>query len=287
MRIAAGHLAPLLLFACASACDRAAPPPVVVTVAPAAAVEPAAWPSARARLTRPSLTLPAGFRPRRIYLDAGHGAPGNSGTVSVTCEQEQVYTLRIARELGRRLAATGAYEVKLSRDALASPTYGARLAEARAWSADAILSIHMDARGEGVAVNRSAEGRECFRNEDHPGFAVLWSDEAAAPLGARRHELATALAARLAATGFLPYDGADYRGLYENDALQPGVFLDRHPPGRRVWLLKAPALPVVIVETHHSWSFEEHARWKEDGTLDAFAAATAAGLADFFTGPGG
>ena len=262
-------------------------PPVPASVLPDAGaakpVDPAAWPSPKAVLTPPVDYLPRAFAPRRIFVDAGHGAPGNKGTVSVSCEEEQVYTLRVAQELAARLTATGAFVVKLSRAPGESPSYQARVDEATAWKADALLSLHMDARGAGLVVNRTADQRECYQSDGATGFAVLWSDEAAGALATRRHQLATALAARMTRTGFSPYDGADYPGLYENDAAQAGVFLDRHSPGRRVWLLRAAPLPVVILETHHSWHFEEHARWKESRTLDAFGAAVAAALVDFFT----
>ena len=39
-------------------------------------------------------------------------------------------------------------------------------------------------------------------------------------------------------------------------------------------------MPAVIVETHHSLDVEESARWREDATLESFAAALAAGLVD-------
>jgi N-acetylmuramoyl-L-alanine amidase len=268
-----------------------APPsrgPALTPLAPDATLDAgrtAGWPSAASALTPPPWPLRGSHAKRRVFVDAGHGAPGNSGTVSVTCDVEQDYTLKAAEELAARLTASGAFEVKLSRTAGASPSYQARLDAAAAWKADVLLSLHMDARGEGVLVNRTAEGRECFRSEGALGFSVLWSDEAAAPLAAGRHRLASALAARLVQTGFPAYDGADYPGLYENDAAQPGVFLDRHEAGRRVWFLRKSALPGVIIETHHSWHPEEHARWQEARTYDAFAAAVAAALADFFAAP--
>ncbi|HZH76000.1 MAG TPA: hypothetical protein VEY88_08205, partial [Archangium sp.] len=40
---------------------------------------PPAWPSASAPLTVAQVAFPKGFGRKRIYLDAGHGAPGNEG----------------------------------------------------------------------------------------------------------------------------------------------------------------------------------------------------------------
>ncbi len=281
-------LACLAVLASCERRDGVRPPPAEVSAslvpvdAGAALAVARPWPSPQAVISLASLKLPPAFSKRRIYVDAGHGAPGNSGTLSVTCEQEQVYTLRAARELARRLALTGAFEVKLSREEGALPSYADRVAEAEAWRADAIISLHMDARGEAVAVGVAPDGRACMRSEGAPGFAVLWSDEAKAPLAESRHQLATSLAARLTSTGFVAYDGADYPGLYENDASVPGVFLDRHVPGRRIWFLRQPKPPVVIIETHHSLDPGEHALWQEPRTWDAFGVAVAAALVDFF-----
>lgn len=263
--------------------DTAAPPVAVVSSREKPAPPPA-WPSSGAALSAPALEVPAGFGKRRVYVDAGHGAKGNEGTVSVACKLEQDFTLEVASHLARWLRATGAFEVMLSREGKAGPEYKARLAEAAAWGAEALVSVHMDARGQGKPVRRTAAGRDCLSSHSDVGFALLWSDEAEEAAAQKRHELARSLAARMTEAGFEPYGGEDYPGLYETDIEEAGVFLDRHPPGYRVMLLRKPKMPVVIVETHHSWHAEEDARWHEKPTRDAFAAAVASGLVDFFSG---
>jgi len=59
------------------------------------------------------------------------------------------------------------------------------------------------------------------------------------------------------------------------------VFVDRRTPlRRRVFLLRAPRMPSIIIETHHALDYRESARWAEPRTHDAFAAAVAAALVD-------
>jgi N-acetylmuramoyl-L-alanine amidase len=46
-------------------------------------------------------------------------------------------------------------------------------------------------------------------------------------------------------------------------------------------------MPSVIIETHHALDLEEVARWREERTLEAFAAAVTQGLVDAFAPPPG
>ena len=259
----------------------ASPPSPVPAAAPPGPVEP--WPSAKAPLSVVPVVFPPGFGRPRIYLDAGHGAPGNEGNSSVTCEAERVYTLRVAEALARRLEATGHFRVKLSRAGERRPPYAERLAEAERWGAAVFLSLHSDARGEGVLWRPTPE-RECARNDGHPGYSVLYADDSAEPLRSQRLRLARALARGMGSAGFLPYGGEDYVGLYAPDPEQPGTFVSRHAPGRRIFVLRKPPMPSAIIETHHAWDFEEEARWREERTQEAFAAAVARGLVDALTG---
>lgn len=241
------------------------------------------WPSPLAELSPPELLIPKKGRRFRIYLDAGHGAPGNSGTQSAFCEAEEDFTLRVARHLAEKLRASGRFVVKLSRDGAKRPRYQDRVREANEWNADAFLSLHMDARGYANAWEPSP-GKFCWRSDDTPGFAILWSDDAPQKLKQRRLSLAQAIAAQLQTTGFLAYDGVDYTGLYDGDE-QPGVFVDRHVPGRRIYVLRRPKVPSVIIETHHALDVRETTRWREPRTLDAFSDAVTAALLSSLSGP--
>ena len=86
--------------------------------------------------------------------------------------------------------------------------------------------------------------------------------------------------------GFLAYDGGEYTGLYAPDAVQRGVFVDRHEPDKRIFVLRRPTMPAILVETHHALDPREVTRWEEPATLDAFATALAAALLDALE-PGG
>lgn len=244
------------------------------------------WPASGAPLTVARVRFPEGFGKRRIYLDAGHGATGNTGNRSVTCEDEEAFTLRVAQDLARRLEATGHFQVRLSREPGERVPYPSRLTEALKWKAHALLSLHSDARGMAMPWEPTP-GQQCYRHDAAPGFSVLWSEEAGAPLQARRAELARAIARQLGQAGFRHYDGVDYAGLYAADSAQAGVFVSRvsEPTHRRIFVLRRPTVPSVIIETHHALDFEEAARWREERTLEAFAAAVAQGLVDALAQP--
>jgi N-acetylmuramoyl-L-alanine amidase len=201
--------------------------------------------------------LPA---PIRVYLDAGHGAFRNPGATNARCESEEDVTLRIAEHVAKRLDEKGGFKVRLSRRGGAKPSYPRRVADAVRFRADVFVSIHIDARGEGEMIGG------CPRGEGHAGFAVLVNDP--------RVQLARSVAERLASRGFTAYDGEDYGGLYAFDET-PGVFLDR----RKLFVVRKPSMPSILIETHHGWNLGEVEKWNEAATLDAFADALAAALA--------
>ena len=114
-------------------------------------------------------------------------------------------------------------------------------------------------------------------NTTEPGFAVLWSDDAEAPLRDRRHRLALSLASQLVAAGFLlPTTGFNTPAC-RRQRTKSRVFVDRHVIGRRIYMLRQSTVPLVIIETHQSLDVDEEARWCEERTLAAFARAVAWG----------
>lgn len=234
-----------------------------------------AWPRASDAVR--VLPLPeAPARKVRVFVDAGHGAPGNEGNHGCFCQPEQDHTLRVATHLAFVLAATRRFEVRLSRTT-GLPRYQARIAAAEAWRADVIISLHSDARGEAFAAPFGDQG-VCWRNPNAPGFAVLWSDEGRAL--ASRERLGRAVGARLREAGFLSYSGLDYGALYRQDEREPSGWIDVRPPAKRVYFLRASRIPTVIVETHHALDVLEVARWDELATVDAFAFAVGAAVLD-------
>lgn len=232
---------------------------------------PAPWPASTESLTvlpSPS-TIPA--RPFRLFLDAGHGEPTNSGNQSAACEAEQDTMLAIADDLAARLSASPHLQIQRSRSGDARPVYSDRIKQAEAWPADLILSLHSDARG-GINLGRSAEG--CYQIGDSAGFSVLWGDDepsGTTGLAARRRDYGTVLSDTLIHAGFTAYDGNDYVGLYQADTTTRGLFLDTHTPKRRIRMLRRPRVPSLILETHNALDPVELLRWREEKTLASLA----------------
>jgi N-acetylmuramoyl-L-alanine amidase len=263
---------PLLLLLCPLLLADPEPSPALV-VPP-----PAAWPAAAAPLA--VLPPPPTDEARRLtlVLDPGHGVATNSGNESCLCIEEQDHNLRVARHLAASLASQGLHSAHLSRDDHNGPGYQARIEAATARGADALISLHSDVRGAASEWS-PREGLRCDWNDANPGFSVLYSDEGEPGLVAARLALARAIATHLELAGFLAYDGHEYHDLYQRDAAQPGVFLDRHAPNQRIRMLRRPTVPSVIIETHHARDRREEPRWREEATLRAFDAAVIAALA--------
>ena len=234
---------------------------------------PTGWPARTSSLADLPLVVPGGFGTRRIFVDAGHGNGDNTGALTAWCEHEADVVLGIGQDLADRLQATGVFEVRLSREDVAGPSYARRVDEATAWSADALLSLHVDSRGDPWSWSPRT-GESCLREADIPGFSVLVADKGEAPLVEGRLGLARSLSGRLGEAGFLPYAWG-YAEKYDFDPT-PGVYLDR----RVLFLLRTPTMPSVIIETHNGIDLEERARWSEDRTRRAFAAAVAQALVD-------
>jgi N-acetylmuramoyl-L-alanine amidase len=220
--------------------------------------------------------FPAGFGTRRIVLDAGHGAPGNTGNRSAFCVDEQDFTRSLSDDVARVLADSGHFEVKLTRPDATLVPYRDRVRTAEDWAAAAVVSLHSDVRGHAEPWQPGA-GRSCLHDHDAPGFSVLWSDFGEAVLVARRAALARATANALGSTGFVAYDGGEYHAEYAGDSV-PGVFLDRHPESERIFVLWRPTVPSIIVETHNALDEREALRWNQAETRDAFAHALMSAL---------
>jgi N-acetylmuramoyl-L-alanine amidase len=246
-------------------------------------VDPRLWPGEDAVLAQPAAAFPAGAGVLRVMIDPGHGAHNNHGNTSSFCVEEQDAMLDVAEGLADRLEATGHVAVRLARDPGRLVEYPARLEEAAAWGADAFVSLHSDVRGR-IERWSPAPGRDCPFALDAPGFAVLYSDEGDPGLAARRAALARAAARRMGEAGFLAYGGAAYVGLYAADEQAPGAFVDRHAAEQRIFVLRRAAMPSILIETHNALDPREAIRWTDAATLDAFAAAVAAALADVAPG---
>lgn len=245
----------------------------------ASVTDDARWPGARASLAHVEADYPPGFEAARVALDPGHGAADNRGNRSSYCVDEQDAMMDLAEAVAERLEATGRFEVRLTRTRGALVAYADRVADAEAWAAEAFVSLHSDVRGH-IGEWSPEPGRVCPMSIEAPGFSVLYSDEGDPTLVARRLALGRAVARRMEQAGFLAYAGAAYAGLYGADADTRGVFVDRHAPDQRIFLLRRAGMPAVLVETHNALDPREAARWATSATIDAFAASLAAAIAD-------
>jgi N-acetylmuramoyl-L-alanine amidase len=232
------------------------------------------WPMAAARPS--TVVFPEGFAVHRLYLDAGHGAEGNSGNQSCLCRDEQDFTLDLARDVAMRLTQTRHFDVRVSREPGALKPYAERVREAEAWGAAAFVSLHSDVRGE-TEPWEPEPGKHCLLSRAAPGFAVLWSDEG--DLAVRRLSFARSLAQELERSGIHAYDGAEYQEHYAPDD-RPGVFVDRHAADQRIFVLRRPSMPSILVETHNALDDREARRWDEPMTREAFASALANALVE-------
>ncbi len=231
-----------------------------------------AWPE-KAWLATELPAPTTGHKPIRLYLDAGHGSGDNTGNLSAFCELEEDFTLALARDVRDVLGEMSDFEVRLSRDGDSRPSYEARVEEAQAWQADLFVSLHSDVRGRAEPWEPEPQ-MSCPRTRQAPGFSVLVSDAADDVLVASRQAFALTLGATLKDAGFLPYDGAHYRSDYDLLEDQPGVFVERAEQPR-IFVLHAPTMPSLIVETHNALDDREAMRFREPGTRRALAAALA------------
>lgn len=272
------------------------PPPIAEA---RASTDPRRWPGIEAPLVPVRPVFPPGFGKLKVVIDPGHGAPQNRGNRSSLCVDEQDAMLVLAEAVQARLEATGHVEARLSRERGDETDYPTRAEDAATWGADALVSLHSDVRGAksywvpesparvstGDVKDRSArrtDDQRCPVALDAPGFTVLYSDEAEPKLVARRRTLGRAVARRMAEAGFTPYVGNDYRAHYAPDE-EPGVFLDRHADAQRIFVLRRLTMPSILIETHNALDAREALRWEENITIDAFADALAAALADTLT----
>lgn len=253
-------------------------PPIAPVLVPERSVP--TWPAPGAQLLLLAPGIPGTWHERRVVIDPGHGAPGNFGNTNTDCRKEGDEMWRVAQRLIARLDRPGVFDVRSSRPGGAVVDYGTRIAMADAWPAEALISLHSDAR---AGTNWHLDPHTgCPQTSGAWGFTVLWADEGSVDLVSARKRLADLVAAKLVLAGFPPYGGEDYTGLYTGDPEHPGVFLDRHEPEQRIRMLRRPLVPSIIVETHQALDPDEVARWDDSHTVDVFTLALRAALVEFF-----
>lgn len=133
-----------------------------------------------AAILRPALAADKlGRRPdgkRVVAIDPGHGGI-DPGTIGASGVAEKTITLAIARELRRRLAATGRYHVVLTRERDIFVRLRDRVAKARKAGAELFLSLHADS-----IENRRLRGSSVYTLSEEA------SDAEAAALAAKENK---------------------------------------------------------------------------------------------------
>jgi len=175
------------------------------------------WPEKLGPFHALTPVFPADFGTKRVFIDPGHGAPNNPGNSSCICQDEQDFTLGVARNVADWLRRTGHFEVRLARNGDEHPTYPMRVEAARDWNADVYLSIHSDIRGQTGETQIVGPDKFCSVNLGAPGISVLLSEDGDEPLVAARKTLARSTARRMREAGFGVYGGTGYGPAYAKD----------------------------------------------------------------------
>jgi N-acetylmuramoyl-L-alanine amidase len=95
-----------------------------------------------------------------IMIDPGHGGI-DGGAVSASNILEKTVVLAVAKELGRQLAATGRYEVHMTRASDVFISLDQRLAASLARGADLFISLHADSLA-GASVAQTIRGATIY-----------------------------------------------------------------------------------------------------------------------------
>lgn len=184
-----------------------------------------------------------------IVIDPGHGGI-DGGAEGVSGTQEKVVTLALATELRDRLAATGKYEVHMTRDTDEFLRLDDRVKIARRHGADLLISVHADAirfkgiRGATVyTVSEKASDAEAQALADRENL----SDQLAGiPVGEEKQEVADILI-DLIKRETHGFSMRFARSLVGELGATVGLINNPHrSAGFKV--LKAPDVPSVLVE---------------------------------------
>ncbi len=235
------------------------------------------WPDLTSAVVVPELRIPEDFGQYRITLDPGHGARNNPGNTGSECQIEEDVTLELAEGLAERLKATGHFDVRLTRSGDQQVSYQRRVRRAQAWGADLFVSVHTDYRGA-IETWRPDGSQICHRSEGASGFSVLYSPDGGDALVERRKALARSVARHVASTGIAPFVQG-YGDLYTTDDEVGGTYA--HTSLKRIYVLRAPDVPSILIEAHNATDLQEVARWRDPSVREAFEISVAGGIVEW------
>ena len=232
------------------------PPPVEATSAnsgPAVEPLPPFTPKTRAPGVRPR----SGGKPL-VVIDAGHGGK-DVGAISVNGGYEKSVTLAIAQDTARRLEKSGKVRVKLTRADDRFIPLGGRVAIARAARADLFISIHADAAG-----NAQARGASVYT------LSSVASDAIAARLAARENKAdiigGVNLGVEAPDVGDIMIDlsrratvnvSVAFAEILQDELSSRIPFRGEFHHFAGFWVLKAPDVPSVLLETGYVTNNED------------------------------
>jgi N-acetylmuramoyl-L-alanine amidase len=225
--------------------------------------------------TTPGGALPAGLRPvRTVVIDAGHGGK-DPGAIGVGGLQEKVVTLRVARALGKRLAA-GGLKVLYTRTDDRTLSLEGRTAAAESVDGDLFISVHANA-----APRRSVHGVETYYlDENHERHAVnLAARENGIPRG--QVNVLQQTLAKLHMEELSPHSRRLARAV--QDQIVHGLPEKKRPQDLGVkkgpfYVLFLSNMPAILVEVGFLTNSTEAKRLRDGRYLDGLADQIASGV---------
>ena len=221
------------------------------------------------------LRLPAALRPvRTVVIDPGHGGR-DPGAIGVGGLREKDVTLRLARELGRELAARG-FRVVYTREGDRTIGLEERTAIAESVSGDVFVSVHANA-----AHRRSVQGIETYYlNEEHERHSL---NLAARENGIPRHQV-NALQhtlARLQMEEIMPHSQRLARMVQER--MVNGLPRRKRPEDLGVkkgpfYVLFLSNMPAILIEAGFLTNRDEAARLRDPAYLTLLSGQIAEGV---------
>lgn len=218
-----------------------------------------------------------------IVIDPGHGGI-DSGARAANGLLEKTITLRFALDLQRALAATGKFDVALTRDSDRFVSLSQRVALARGNHADLMVSLHADSFEQpgvrGASIYTRDEGAtdaldKVLAEQENKvdlvaGFSPPQADGAVVDILVDLMRREARRRAYLVAAAII-------------DELERSVTMRRFPLRRADFLvLQAPEVPSILVELGFLSNPDDISNLAAEEWRDRVAGALARGIADYF-----
>lgn len=219
---------------------------------------------------------------RIIVLDPGHGGH-DPGAIGATGVREKDVVLDAALKLRDALESRGNYRVELTRDADRFIPLPDRVAFARQQNADLFVSLHADSHtnpeASGASIYTLSE-RGANRAQSMMG-AQNWNlDLGAAPRNGMVGDILVDLAQRETTNRSAQFAEAAIQSLHA-----AGPVLDNSHRSAGFFVLLAPDVPAVLIETGFLSNIADERRLASPRAREAIASALAGAVDGFFAAP--